>query len=270
MAKLYTELIKKAKQANTVLHKLSRQNTILIDEIIYLLTTTYDPKISDYFIYHDIGYRNYFEYLLKNKEHAIFACCAKETGNMVGFAHFNKISDNIFLKNIIVTDQYQDQGIGNYLLLHSLKKISNTRNFVFRTFQLDVFESNNRALNWYLKLGMEIEEYFNWYDISYYCKNGFGYESMLEKASRIKLEIKKDRFGFDQLILNDHRIGTVINKTRLIIRVDADYLLLERLYLFLKDSEIESVCLVTKKDFNFLLLDKSFQLSILLKDIKIK
>jgi hypothetical protein len=237
---------------------ISPEDSIIIN-IDQLLKKHYDAEVSAYSIYKDPNYLYFFKSLINNVVDRIFYCVDAETGNFLGFAHY-KIKGNILLlNNIIIDGEYQGAKVGSFLLKNSLKQLAEEKND-FSYFELEVFEKNVRAFNWYIRMGMDVVNYNNWYNITSYFRNDLaGSPGGYDKES---FTCVYDQNGFKQLMHQGLQIGTLINETHLIIRTEIDYNLWRKIHWYFKESALKSVCLVSKKKHDLFLIDKSFLLRI--------
>lgn len=222
------------------------------------------PQLSSYFIYREPEYLQYFTKLINNSTEAVFYAEKPDTAEIIGAAHFKLKDDSIWLNNISIDAKYRSHDIGFYLLEEALKELIENNNA--QRFELDVFETNKENFSLYLRLGMEISEYSYWYDITSYCADettgaadAFSYEPPLRAAA--------DHNGFKQLYSGEQHLGTLINGTHLIVKKDIDHNLLKKLNQAFRQSLLQSVCLVTGRERELLLLDRSFHLTVPIKKL---
>lgn len=240
--------------------KLSPSEDIFISQIVTLLTEAYNPKLSSYFIYRDLVYQQYFKKLLSGNSDIVFYSEMPDTGEFIGFAHFKLNNNSIWLNNIIIKEGFQGRKIGFSLLTEGLKNLSEN-NKSCTLFELDVFESNRKAFNLYLSLGMEISEYSYWYDITSCCTDETT-DSLSIPMQNVCLKLRADANGFKQLYSDEEHVGTLINGTHLIVRKEIDYALLKKLNQAFRQFLLQSVCLVSKKELELPLIDRSFHLTV--------
>lgn len=239
----------------------------VIDMICLSLKTAYSPALSHYFIYQDPSYKNYFKTIVNDAAYFNYYCFNQYSGKLLGFACFKKTGRTLLLKNIIIDEHYLHKGLGSGLLFHALKRIVKKRPRQFDLFQLDVFRNNINALMWYLGIGMNISECTYWYDISDYFKQGDEAGTVNASGAVPAFELGTDQYGFTQLLYNHVQIGNLIPGKRLVIRTDLQNGLLEGIQYFFRNDPPVSACLVTQKKSLFPLIDKSFQMTILLQNL---
>lgn len=134
-----------------------------IESIIDITAETFPYNLKKYTILGCNGYSNYLNAIIlyPNKQHTIYV--AIKENQIIGFAHFRFIDEILFLNHIFVLPKFQGQKVGKDLLALGIKE--GLRLNLFKL-QLDVFQDNLKALNWYLKFGMsKISDSF-WYEIS--------------------------------------------------------------------------------------------------------
>lgn len=242
-----------------VLKELTSPVESIITNIDQLLKKHYDAEVSAYSIYKDPNYLYFFKSLINNVVDRIFYCVDADSMAFLGFAHFKIRGNTLVLNNIIIDSEYQGAKVGSFLLKSSLRQLSE-ENHHFSYLELEVFEKNVRAFNWYIRLGMDVVNYNNWYNITSYFRNDLagspgGYD-------RESFTCVYDQNGFKQLMHQGLHIGTLINETHLIIRTEIDYNLWRKIHWYFKESALKSVCLVSKKKHDLFLIDKSFLLRI--------
>ena len=71
---------------------------------------------------------------------------------LIAYAHYKIIKDSLHLNNIVVDPIYQGYGIGRHLIDEWFNKAQETK---VRQITLDVTESNRKAYEWYLRLGLK-------------------------------------------------------------------------------------------------------------------
>lgn len=242
-----------------VLKELTSPVESIITNIDQLLKKHYDAEVSAYSIYKDPNYLYFFKSLINNVVDRIFYVVDADSMEFMGFAHFKIRGNTLVLNNIIIDSEYQGAKVGSFLLKSALKQLSE-ENHHFSFFELEVFEKNVRAFNWYIRMGMDVVNYNNWYNITSYFRNDLaagagGYD-------KESFTCVYDQNGFKQLMHQGLHIGTLINETHLIIRTEIDYNLWRKIHWYFKESALKSVCLVSKKKHDLFLIDKSFLLRI--------
>ncbi|HEY1025857.1 MAG TPA: GNAT family N-acetyltransferase [Sphingobacteriaceae bacterium] len=260
-------LRKSVLNVDPILKELTSSDEMIINSIHELLKKHYDTEISSYAIYKDPNYLYFFKTLISNVLDHIFYCVDSDTQAFLGFAHFKEKNNSLYLNNIIVDSEYQSSHVGSFLLFNSLKQLTSDNDYSY--FELDVFEKNTRAFNWYIRLGMDIVDYSNWYNITSYFRSdnkGFASPGGYDRES---FTCVYDQNGFKQLMQNGLQIGTLINETHLIIKTEIDYNLWRKIHWYFKESSLKSVCLVSKKKHDLFLIDKSFHLRIPFKKLQV-
>lgn len=244
---------------------LTHKDISLSAEIASLLGRSCIPQLSSYLIYQDRGYLQYFSKLLKGAADAVFYAEIPDTGKIAGAAHFKLSGDSIRLNCISIDEQFRSDDIGFTLLAEALKVL--TENNQIQRFELDVFETNKEKFNLYLRFGMEVSEYCYWYDITSYCADEtIGVLGVFPLDQ--PLRIITDHHGFKQLYLGEQLLGALINGTHLIMRREIDYALLQKLNQAFRQSWLQSVCLISKRERELLLLDRSFHLTVSAKKLQ--
>lgn len=88
-----------------------------------------------------------------------FFCAESGTGAVAGFIQIRLRPGGIFANNIYVSPDHRGMGVGRRLFDRSLKAAGACSP---QTVFLDVFEENNRALQWYRRLGFKEVERSAW------------------------------------------------------------------------------------------------------------
>jgi hypothetical protein len=242
-----------------IIRKLSATDTRYIDEICQLLTGSYDPVVSKYLIYRDSNYKDYLLYSLGGSRDYIYVALSP-AGELMGFIQVRILDYTLFLNNIIITPEFRGANIASGLLKVTINDIQKDETDM-RTFALDVFEKNAEVFKWYLRLGMNIRSTKWWYDLSE------EYNGRTAKPGSNPISIKKDDMGFTQVYSNSIRIGTLIKGDRLLMRSEVDPAVLGTLKDYF-EGRLEGLCLISDKELNYPLIDRSFQLHVELTDIK--
>ena len=249
-----------------VINELISDNEHIIEKILALLAKTADPETSIFFIHFDPHYRKFFKTMINNKIDRVFYC-EDDEDNFLGFAHFKKLDKKVILNKIVIETKFQGLTCGKMLLISALNTIFREYNDC-ENFELDVFEKNQKALNWFLKLKMDISDYRNWYNVTDYFRSDIRLANSYFSIEK-SFKFIQDGNGFMQLVYNNSHIGTLIDNMYLVIKTDIDYFLLNSMNSFFKKFSLETVCMVTKKEHDLFLIDKSFHLTIPFKKLKL-
>jgi hypothetical protein len=179
---------------------------------------------------------------------------------------FEVIKNTIFLRNILIDHKFIGQGLGGNLFSSSLKAIIKEHPEL-EILQLDTFEKNTAAVKWYIGIGMVVDYYLNWYDITYLFKNTK--PARLSTDSEDTITLDQDEFGFAQLLHRKDEIGTLVNKKHLIIKAEPTLELINQIQYYFLQSPPSSVCIISKRKLILNLLDRSVHLAISLKNLNI-
>lgn len=118
----------------------------------------------DKIIYGQKGIYNYILDRIQNDKLDSIYKVAIYNDEVVGVIELREIEDKIiFLNYIAVKDSFQNNGIGKYMLRKFINECK--KNHKYKEFQLDVFEDNEKAYKWYLKLGLEVFKKSYWVEI---------------------------------------------------------------------------------------------------------
>mgnify|MGYP004468807715 CR=1 FL=1 len=115
-----------------------KEINIVDKQSIYTLGKELNPK---YISLYDI------DEVLKDKNQIIYGYY--EDNIIIGFIHLSVSFDEADIINIIVQEQYRNQGIGSSLISHSIKENK------LQKLNLEVKESNNNAIKFYENLGFK-------------------------------------------------------------------------------------------------------------------
>jgi len=135
-----------------------------------------------------------------------------------GFAHFKIIDEVIFLNNIAINEDLNNIGLGKKLLQYSCSKLINLYTQA-ETLKLDVFKSNDKAYNWYKKIGFEEENRLDWFQL--YSKSN--------NSESHNFKIDSDPSGFLSYFDGEIKFGTIVNnniilhKSDYIYRINSNY-----------------------------------------------
>lgn len=218
-------------------------------KIIALHLSLFDNKLRDCNIYLSDNYHEYFSKTILNNN-LNFVYVAYVSNNLIGFIHYKIINDNIlFLNNISVDKEYLGLGIGSTLLLNSLNDIDFRK---YNIFQLDVFQSNVSALNWYANLGLNETSRSFWYKVT----NRSIFNNIQGEV------LSKDINGFDSVYLNNIKVATIINQSTILLH---DHNLINSNIL----NNFKKIVLNSNLEFNDLdLLEVSLRYSCFMSDLK--
>ncbi len=158
-----------------------------------------ETEFEDNLIYFDPNFGSYLERLFDCPDHYFYVI--KNEGFIEGFIHVRFISDFLILNNIAVSNAYANQGLGKKLLMFALNDLLKyyTADTVFK---LDVFKSNNLAMNWYKRLGFEFEVETKWFELMNLPP--------LDNQSA-KITERRDENNFLSLYCENEKIATIIN-----------------------------------------------------------
>ena len=213
--------------------------------------------LNKHLIYFDPNFPIYFKNIIEQSQNDLISVL-KIDKEFAGFIHL-KISDEIvFLNNICLNSKFRGKGHGKLFLRESLALLPQPHPIYFG---LDVFLSNDRAVSWYRSLGLEIVNKSNWKSLLSSDLNNI-------KQRNIVITFNKDLNGFNGIYVNDNKIGTIVNKTTLLIH-DLSYIDLIPL------NDFENV--VTNQDTNdfneiyhFQQLETSARMNCLFENVKEK
>ncbi|MDB5120428.1 MAG: GCN5-related N-acetyltransferase [Sphingobacteriales bacterium] len=245
---------------NYSIQKLASTDEYYIDEVCEMLKNTYTPSISQYFIYNDKSFKAFLTSNLTRTDHFIYYISVQKV--LIGFAQFKIVANTLYLVNLIVKENYQNNKFGSRLLTYGIIA-SHTSAPYIKTLELNAFVSNT-VLKWYLRLGMKIMNIEYWYDLKEVQLND-------AKTSNIELENFKfitDQFGFTQLYLNNLPVGYLINGKKLIIKGNFHFVYLHKIPRVFNGQDIELGCIISDTMINIPLIDRSYLLRIELSDLK--
>ena len=246
---------------NYSIQKLKSTDNHLIDDICELLKDNYDPAISKYFVYNDQAYKSFLASNLLRTDQFIYYIGFNKT--IIGFAQFKIVANTLFLINLIVRKNYQNNKLGSRLLNYGIIAASTSAPHI-NVFELNAFVSNT-ILNWYLRLGMKLVNIDYWYDLT-----KLNLDIDLENQNNNLLEFKyiSDQFGFTQLFLINTPVGYLINSKKLVIKGNFPFAYLSKIPLVLHDQEIQLSCIVSNVILDFPLIDRSYVLRIQIPDLQ--
>ncbi len=225
-----------------------------LDRIVHLLNVTYNFPSSEYFIYKDAAYLPYLRFVLSSESQMAYLL-TDERRELCGFAHLKIAGSTVFVINVIIKAAYRNAGLGTKLLLFALKDILERKANVLVRLRLDVFKSNSKALNLYLRWGLKIEATSYRYQIP----------APELSADDSTFYYKTDGFGFTQLYQVDTAVGYLINNTKLVLKENFKGKLSEIPQP--KPHTILSACLISLEPKPMPLLDQSFSMCAPFRDM---
>ncbi len=89
---------------------------------------------------------------------------ARHHGRAIAASEFRLVAGGVVLNYVAVSSRSRGKGVGRQLLGESLRALAADRD-LGRTFLLDVFADNRRAIDWYERLGLRRAGSFAWYDL---------------------------------------------------------------------------------------------------------
>ncbi|MGY8916458.1 MAG: GNAT family N-acetyltransferase [Flavobacteriales bacterium] len=75
----------------------------------------------------------------------------QHNGKEIGFLVLKETFDEIYIENLLIEIDYQNLGIGKAVMENIIEQANSEQKFI----QLQVFKINNKARNFYVKLGFE-------------------------------------------------------------------------------------------------------------------
>lgn len=180
------------------------ENDEEMDKIISLHQDIFfDSPLEGKLIYFVSNFRFYLKEVIEASK-SDFVFIAQLNNSIEAFIHFKLLNDTIFLNNICVSANLQGLGVGKKLLKYGLDLLNDE---TFSFFSLDVFLSNSKALKWYEKLGLKVQESHEWKTIT----------SRYNDEKRFKdVAFQKDINGFESVFFKNGKVGTIINDTLLL------------------------------------------------------
>ncbi len=242
---------------NYVLHQVNITDKKYIDEMCKLLKTTYRDLLSKYFIYQNKTYKSYLKDAIANDKIYAFTCLAGIKKDLAGFILLKKKNEQLFIINIIVIDAYRNKKVGSFMINDSITKLYKQEN-ILKNVGLDVFETNQLAFKWYQKLGFNVTNQCNWYNVPLKTSDS----KIYEQKDETQFSFTVDEVGFKQLNNGNTWMGTLIDGKNLILRSELSESNLQLLIEYLKPFKINSMCWVTHKDQPFLMIDRSISMEI--------
>lgn len=213
--------------------------------------------LNKHLIYFDPNFPVYFKNIIEQSQND-FISVIKIDREIAGFIHLKISEETVFLNNICLNNKNRGKGRGKLFLRESLALLPQTHP---KYFGLDVFLSNAPAVSWYRSLGLKIVSKSNWVALL---------NDNLKKYNHPSNEIifKRDENGFSSVFVNDHKIGTIVNKTTLLIH-DLSYIDLIPLNNF-ENVITNQVTSDLNEKYNFKQLDTSVRMNGLYENLKEK
>lgn len=185
-----------------------------------------DNELFGKLIYFDENFINYFRGIFQNENDFIFGVFKNEI--IVGFLHLKKLKDNLFLNNIFLNKDVRGNGAGT-LILEQILKEEFVKIYNFEYLELDVFESNIKAKNWYEKLGLVNTSYNDWFLTQNSNK------SPDELQSRFTISL--DNVGFKSLFFNKNKVATIVSNKYIMIHDNIALQYNTNMTMIIKESE---------------------------------
>jgi len=250
-----------------LIKKLTASDVYLIESLSKIQKENIEKEKSFYFIYQQSNLKtDYFE-ALSDPCNSVFYAVNPGEEEIIGVVHYRVVKNTVKLNHVLFKSGITDLKTMKSLIIDSLKALlqgNSELNFL----DVDVFEKNKKLLNFLLSLGMEISTYNYWYDITSYCNKG-SFESYKDYISnRFSFTTVQKQKNTKVLHYNNSEVGILIRNAHLVINSDIDYHFLKKLNFFFKDVGLESVSLVSKKELELFLIDKSFHLTIPINRLK--
>ncbi|MEN0052420.1 MAG: hypothetical protein AAGC65_02075 [Mucilaginibacter sp.] len=245
--------------------RLTDPNDQVIDIMCDVLKNAYNPALSNFFIYRDSNFKTYLCSIVDSPDVYIFYTCDHTSNELTGFVIFEIDGPSVYLRNIIINHQLSANNIGSRIFFKSLDIIKSERSEV-DILQLDALGKNGGVLNWYLSIGMKINRYLYWYDITDLFKSSA--PTKLSIGNYDNSQLVKDAYGFTQLTFNGQEIGSLIQQKYLVVKttLTQDILSCIRHYFF--TMSLLSVCLISNEKLNLLLIERAAHLVISLQKLK--
>lgn len=218
-------------------------------DIFNILKSNFPRDLLPYTIYSTSEYKYYLSNII-NDDNNIFVL-SKINNKVIGFAHFRLFDKTIFLNNIFLDKKSRGLKIGSNLYNFGLTNIRDIEHY--KQIELDVFSSNNIALNWYYNLGFRFVRKNNW------VLNPVIFKSIVSKHKFIIDNIYKK--GFHNIVLKDNnnvfKIGIIAGK---ILRITDSNCLNSELFYSLVDDYKMSILYIGEENLNGKCLTTSYRL----------
>jgi ribosomal protein S18 acetylase RimI-like enzyme len=191
-----------------------------VKKFVRIIRESFDSQYLVTSIYRGKGIEHFIEYELDNTYSPYRYLVAYNDNQIVGCAEFKIIADSeIFFLNMIASDKdAKSKGIGKAILNFAIELFTGLG---YKKLQLDVFQDNKIALNWYKKIGFKQIDLKSLYEIK---KSKLIFEERsfyIQNLPQFK-EIK-EIFGFNY-------IDVIIDKKSIRIGVIEDSLILRAEY----------------------------------------
>lgn len=149
--------------------------------------------VSPFLVYGEPGFANYLSSVLDSPEH-LFTRFAGVDGEGA-LCHLRIVDGVTFLNNIYLAPALRGKGNGSRLLAESIRRLGVPPKGAM---ELDAFESNSSALEWYRRLGFREVGVTSWslFDVP------------KDSTAAFDVVEKPDKDGFRQIYVAESRIGT--------------------------------------------------------------
>ncbi|MDB5012563.1 MAG: GCN5-related N-acetyltransferase [Daejeonella sp.] len=243
------------------IQKLKSTDDQYINDVCELLKTTYDPTISQYFIYNDTSFKAFLTSNLTRTDHFLYYISVDN--KVIGFAQFKIVANTLYLINLIVKENYQNNRLGSRLLTYGIIAASTAAPYI-NALELNAFVSNT-ILKWYLRLGMKIININYWYDLK---ETNLNTEPDNTSYALENFKYITHQFGFTQLFLNNSPVGYLVNGQKLIIKGNFHFAYIHKIPRAFNNQSIEPGCIISDTMLDLPLIDRSYVLKIQLSDLK--
>lgn len=224
-------------------------NVEYIDEIISMHKELFNnTELYGKLIYFDEAYESFFKVLLNDENHFIFGVFLNN--NICGFVHLRNIHQVLFLNNIYLAEILRGNGMGTDIL-EEILNMSFIKENNFVNIELDVLQSNIRAVKWYEKLGLNQSSTHTWYVVE-----------KLYKTKKLDFKVDYDPNCFKSIFLNNTKVATIINNSYInlhdMIGIDFE----SNLPFIIKQETMRN-----RKDVNFFEFETSIRMESCISDI---
>ncbi|WP_166783990.1 GNAT family N-acetyltransferase [Cryobacterium suzukii] len=162
-------------------------------------------RVARFLIYDDAHFPDYLLSVLGDPDHAFTRPAG--SSNASGFCHLRIVDEGLFLNNIYLAPEYRRRGAGRKLLHDTILLLKTARHV---SVELDVHESNMRALAWYRRLGFEEVDRTTWLFLG----------TPLAPESQPGICLRSDDNRFSQIYSHDLHIGTRIGRRAILNGTD--------------------------------------------------